>query len=123
MKKTLVAVAVLAAFVSQTVDARGGRGFSAGRSFSRPAAVKTQKAPAVKRSQPAPAAPAATSGAPKPTANPAAGSDSRRKDDDDSSGGGFWSSFFGAAAGVAVYDAVTDDSEKTSDGQKEEVPQ
>ena len=41
MKKAIVAAIVVAFFVSTAAEARGGRGFSGGRSFSRPAPTKS----------------------------------------------------------------------------------
>ena len=91
----IMAIAV-AFFVSTAAEARGGRGFSGGRSFSRPATTKSY-------------APKRTTVAKKNTTVinqtvnqvPA------------SSNSGFWStvagSFAGSMAGNAVYDAVTDD--------------
>lgn len=92
MKKAIVAAIAVAFFISTAAEARGGRGFSGGRSFSRPAPTKSY-------------APKRTTVVKKNTtviqSVPA------------SSGGGFWSSLFGATAGSmagnAIYDAVTDD--------------
>lgn len=92
MKKAIVAAIAVAFFISTAAEARGGRGFSGGRSFSRPAPTKSY-------------APKRTTVVKKNTtviqSVPA------------SSGGGFWStvagSFAGSMAGNAVYDAVTDD--------------
>lgn len=92
MKKAIVAAIAVAFFISTAAEARGGCGFSGGRSFSRPAPTKSyapKRTTVVKKNttviQSAPA----------------------------SSGGGFWSSLFGATAGSmagnAIYDAVTDD--------------
>ena len=98
MKKILLAAVLAAFFVSTAADARGGRGFSGGRSFSRPAPARTY-------------APKSTTVVKKnttvvnQTVNQAHAS----------SGGGFWSSVMGAAAGSmagnAIYDAVTKDDE------------
>lgn len=96
MKKAIVAAIAVAFFISTAAEARGGRGFSGGRSFSRPAPTKSyapKRTTVVKKNttviQSAPA----------------------------SSGGGFWSSLFGATAGSmagnAIYDAVTDDKSQT----------
>ena len=41
MKKAIVAAIAVAFFVSTAAEARGGRGFSGGRSFSRPAPTKS----------------------------------------------------------------------------------
>lgn len=96
MKKAIVAAIAVAFFISTAAEARGGCGFSGGRSFSRPAPTKSyapKRTTVVKKNttviQSAPA----------------------------SSGGGFWSSLFGATAGSmagnAIYDAVTDDKSQT----------
>ena len=100
MKKAIVAAIAVAFFVSTAAEARGGRGFSGGRSFSRPAPARTY-------------APKSTTVVKKnttvvnQTVNQAPAS----------SGGGFWSSVMGAAAGSmagnAIYDAVTDDKSQT----------
>lgn len=99
MKKILLAAVLAAFFVSTAADARGGRGFSGGRSFSRPAPTKNY-------------APKHTTFVKKNTTVinqtvnqvPA------------SSNSGFWStvagSFAGSMAGNAVYDAVTDDKSR-----------
>lgn len=128
MKKTLIALVVLAAFVAQTADARGGRGFSVGRSFSRPASAKISKSPQIKRAAPTKLETPPKDEVVKPTATPSAQTTSRpgRNDDDDSSGGGFWSSFFGgavgAAAGSAAYDAMTSDEVKSESTKEEAQP-
>lgn len=100
MKKAIVAAIAVAFFVSTAAEARGGRGFSGGRSFSRPAPTKNY-------------APKHTTVVKKNTTVinqtvnqvPA------------SSNSGFWSSLFGATAGSmagnAIYDAVTDDKSQT----------
>ena len=96
MKKAIVAAIAVAFFISTAAEARGGCGFSGGRSFSRPAPTKSyapKRTTVVKKNttviQSAPA----------------------------SSGGGFWSSLFGATAGSmagnAIYDAVTGDKSQT----------
>lgn len=41
IKKAIVAAIAVAFFVSTAAEARGGRGFSGGRSFSRPAPTKS----------------------------------------------------------------------------------
>ena len=111
MKKLLSIVAVTAACLvfANAADARGGRGFSGGRSFSRPSPMRTFK-PA-----PAPRPVQKTTVIKKNTTiinqAPAAGVSAAP-----SSGGGFWSTVFGSAvgsmAGNAVYDAVTEDKDK-----------
>ena len=107
MKKILLAAVLAAFFVSTAADARGGRGFSGGRSFSRPAPARTY-------------APKSTTVVKKNTTVvnqtvnqvPA------------SSGGGFWSSVMGAAAGSmagnAIYDAVTKDDEPKQPAQAQQ---
>lgn len=110
--KKLFAVTALTAVclaLSTAADARGGRGFSGGRSFSRPSPMRTFK-PA-----PAPRPVQKTTVIKKNTTiinqAPAAGASAAP-----SAGGGFWSTVFGSAvgsmAGNAVYDAVTDDKDK-----------
>ena len=107
MKKAIVAAIAVAFFVSTAAEARGGRGFSGGRSFSRPAPARTY-------------APKSTTVVKKNTTVvnqtvnqvPA------------SSGGGFWSSVMGAAAGSmagnAIYDAVTKDDEQKQPAQAQQ---
>lgn len=89
MKKILLAAVLAAFFVSTAADARGGRGFSGGRSFSRPAPTKSY-------------APKRTTVINQTVHQVPA-----------SSNNSFWStvagSFAGSMAGNAVYDAVTDD--------------
>ena len=92
---------------STAAEARGGRGFSGGRSFSRPAPARTY-------------APKSTTVVKKNTTVvnqtvnqvPA------------SSGGGFWSSVMGAAAGSmagnAIYDAVAKDDEQKQPAQTQQ---
>ena len=105
MKKAIVATKVgmtqifivVAFFVSTAAEARGGRGFSGGRSFSRPATTKSY-------------APKRTTVVKK---NTTVINQTVNQSAPASSGGGFWStvagSFAGSMAGNAVYDAVTDD--------------
>jgi hypothetical protein len=92
MKKAIVAAIAVAFFVSTVAEARGGRGFSGGRSFSRPAPAKTY-------------APKRTTVINQTVNQVPASSNS-----------GFWStvagSFAGSMAGNAVYDAVTDDKSR-----------
>lgn len=107
MKKAIVAAIAVAFFVSTAAEARGGRGFSGGRSFSRPAPARTY-------------APKSTTVVKKNTTVvnqtvnqvPA------------SSGGGFWSSVMGAAAGSmagnAIYDAVAKDDEQKQPAQTQQ---
>jgi hypothetical protein len=107
MKKAIVAAIAVAFFVSTAAEARGGRGFSGGRSFSRPAPARTY-------------APKSTTVVKKnttvvnQTVNQAPAS----------SGGGFWSSVMGAAAGSmagnAIYDAVTKDDEPKPPAQAQQ---
>ena len=104
MKKAIVAAIAVAFFVSTAAEARGGRGFSGGRSFSRPAPARTY-------------APKSTTVVKKNTTVvnqtvnqvPA------------SSGGGFWSSVMGAAAGSmagnAIYDSMAKDDEPKQPAQ------
>ena len=100
MKKAIVAAISVAFFVSTAAEARGGRGFSGGRSFSRPAPTKSY-------------APKRTTVV-NQTVNQAPAS----------SGGGFWSSVMGAAAGSmagnAIYDAVTKDDEPKQPAQAQQ---
>lgn len=96
--KKLCAFMIAAAMVFSTVaEAKGGRGFGGGRSFSRPAVSKTY-------------APKRTTVVQKNTT--VINQTVNRSE----SSGGFWSTFFGSAAGSmagnAVYDAVTDDEKK-----------
>lgn len=97
MKKAIVAAIAVAFFVSTAAEARGGRGFSGGRSFSRPATTKSY-------------APKRTTVVKK---NTTVINQTVKQSAPASSGGGFWSSLFGATAGSmagnAIYDAVTDD--------------
>ena len=97
MKKAIVAAIAVAFFVSTAAEARGGRGFSGGRSFSRPATTKSY-------------APKRTTVVKK---NTTVINQTVNQSAPASSGGGFWStvagSFAGSRAGNAVYDAVTDD--------------
>lgn len=97
MKKAIVAaIAVAFFFVSTAAEARGGRGFSGGRSFSRPAPTKNY-------------APKHTTVVKKNTTV----INQTVNQVPVSSNSGFWStvagSFAGSMAGNAVYDAVTDD--------------
>lgn len=112
MKKLCAVLLAVMMFASTAADAKGGRGFSGGRSFSRPSSTKTYapKRPTVKRKSTATPAPS-TSGAPivaQPT--------KKREESESESSGGFWSTLFGSAAGSmagnAVYDAVTDDEKR-----------
>lgn len=95
MKKAIVAAMVVAFFVSTAAEARGGRGFSGGRSFSRPAtkSYAPKRTTVVKKN----------TTVINQTVNQVPAS----------SNSGFWStvagSFAGSMAGNAVYDAVTDD--------------
>lgn len=110
MKKILLAAVVAAFFVSGTVDARGvgGRGFSGGRSFSRPAPAKTY-------------APKRTTVVKK---NTTVVNQTVHQNTTSSSGGGFWSTVMGAAAGSmagnAIYDAVTKDDEPKQPAQAQQ---
>lgn len=108
MKKAIVAAIVVAFFVSTAAEARGGRGFSGGRSFSRPAPTKSY--------------------APKHTTvvkkNTTVINKTVHQNTTSSSGGGFWSTVMGAAAGSmagnAVYDAMTKDDEPKQPAQTQQ---
>lgn len=97
MKKICAALVAALFIVSTAAEARGARGFSGGRSFSRPAASKSY-------------APKHTTVVKKNTT--VVNQTVNRTE----SGGGFWSTLFGSAvgsmAGNAVYDAVTDESKE-----------
>ena len=82
MKKAIVAAIAVAFFVSTAAEARGGRGFSGGRSFSRPAPARTY-------------APNRTTVVKKNTTVV----NQTVHQNTTSSGGGFWSTVMGAAAG------------------------
>ena len=107
MKKAIVAAIAVAFFVSTAAEARGGRGFSSGRSFSRPAPARTY--------------------VPKRTTvvNQTVNSSAP------SSGGGFRSSVMGSAvcstagsmAGNAIYDSMTKDDEPKQPAQAPQQPQ
>lgn len=101
MKKAIVAAIAVAFFVSTAAEARGGRGFSGGRSFSRPAPARTY-------------APKSTTVVKK---NTTLINQTVHQSAPTSSGGGFWSSMFGATAGSmagnAIYDAVTKEEPKS----------
>lgn len=114
MKKAIVAAIAVAFFVSTVAEARGGRGFSGGRSFSRPATTKSY-------------APKRTTVVKKNTTviNQTVNSSAT------SSGGGFWSSVMGSAvgstagsmAGSAIYDVMTKDDEPKQPAQAPQQPQ
>lgn len=99
MKKAIVAAIAVAFFVSTAAEARGGRGFSGGRSFSRPAPTKSY-------------APKRTTVVKK---NTTVINQTVHQNTASSSGGGFWSTVMGAAAGSmagnAIYDVMTKDDE------------
>lgn len=104
MKKAIVAAMVVAFFISTAAEARGGRGFSGGRSFSRPATTKSyapKRTTVVKKN----------TTVVNQTVNQAPAS----------SGGGFWSSVMGAAAGSmagnAIYDSMTKDDKEQQAAQ------
>ena len=111
MKKAIVAAIAVAFFVSTAAEARGGRGFSGGRSFSRPAPAKTY-------------APKRTTVVKKNTTviNQTVHQSSS------SSGGGFWSSMAGSVvgatagsmAGNAIYDSMTKDDEQKQPAQTQQ---
>lgn len=108
MKKLCAVLLVAMMFASTAVDAKGGRGFSVGRSFSRPSAAKTYapKRPIVKRKSTTTTPSTTTSGTPI-----VAQTTKKREEAESESSGGFWGTLFGSAvgsmAGNAVYDAVT----------------
>ena len=108
MKKAIVAAIAVAFFVSTAAEARGGRGFSGGRSFSRPAPAKTY-------------APKRTTVVKK---NTTVVNQTVHQNTTSSSGGGFWSTVMGAAAGSmagnAIYDAVTKDDEPKQPAQAQQ---
>ena len=108
MKKAIVAVMVVAFFISTAAEARGGRGFSGGRSFSRPATTKSY-------------APKRTTVVKK---NTTVINQTVNQSAPASSGGGFWSTVMGAAAGSmagnAIYDAVTKDDEPKQPAQAQQ---
>ncbi len=115
MKKAIVAAIAVAFFVSTAAEARGGRGFSGGRSFSRPAPTKSY-------------APKRTTVVKKNTTviNQTVNSSAT------SSGGGFWSSVMGSTvmgaaagsmAGNAIYDVMTKDDEPKQPAQAPQQPQ
>lgn len=110
MKKILLAAVVAAFFVSTAADARGGRGFSGSRSFSRPAPARTyapKRSTVVKKNT--------------TVINQTVTQTST------SSGGGFWSTVAGAAAGSmagnAIYDVMTKDDEPKQPAQAPQQPQ
>lgn len=104
MKKAIVAAIAVAFFVSTAAEARGGRGFSGGRSFSRPAPTKSY-------------APKRTTVVKKNTTVV----NQTVHQNTTSSGGGFWSTVAGAAAGSmagnAIYDVMTKDDEPKQPAQ------
>ena len=108
MKKAIVAAMVVAFFISTAAEARGGRGFSGGRSFSRPATTKSY-------------APKRTTVVKK---NTTVINQTVNQSAPASSGGGFWSTVMGAAAGSmagnAIYDAVTKDDEPKQPAQAQQ---
>lgn len=110
MKKAIVAAIAVAFFVSTAAEARGGRGFSGGRSFSRPAPTKSY-------------APNRTTVVKKNTTVV----NQTVHQNTTSSGGGFWSTVMGAAAGSmagnAIYDVMTKDDEPKQPAQAPQQPQ
>lgn len=112
MKKILLAAVLAAFFVSTAADARGvgGRGFSGGRSFSRPAPARTyvpKSTTVVKKNT------TVVNQTVHQNATP--------------SGGGFWSTVAGATAGSmagsAIYDVMTKDDEPKQPAQAPQQPQ
>ena len=110
MKKAIVAAIAVAFFVSTAADARGGRGFSGGRSFSRPAPARTY-------------APKHTTVVKKNTTVV----NQTVHQNTTSSGGGFWSTVAGVAAGSmagnVIYDVMTKDDEPKQPAQAPQQPQ
>lgn len=110
MKKAIVAAIAVAFFVSTAAEARGGRGFSGGRSFFRPAPTKSY-------------APKRTTVVKKNTTV----INQTVHQNTSSSGGGFWSTVMGAAAGSmagnAIYDVMTKDNEPKQPAQAPQQPQ
>jgi hypothetical protein len=110
MKKAIVAAIAVVFFVSTAAEARGGRGFSGGRSFSRPAPARTY-------------APNRTTVVKKNTTVV----NQTVHQNTTSSGGGFWSTVMGAAAGSmagnAIYDVMTKDDEPKQPAQAPQQPQ
>ena len=110
MKKAIVAAIAVAFFVSTAAEARGGHGFSGGRSFSRPAPTKSY-------------APKRTTVVKKNTTV----INQTVHQNTSSSGGGFWSTVMGAAAGSmagnAIYDVMTKDNEPKQPAQAPQQPQ
>ena len=112
MKKAIVAAIAVAFFVSTAAEARGGRGFSGGRSFSRPATTKSY-------------APKRTTVVKK---NTTVINQTVHQNTTSSSGGGFWSSVMGSAvgstagsmAGNAIYDSMTKDDEPKQPAQPQQ---
>lgn len=113
MKKLCAVLLAAMMFASTAADAKGGRGFSGGRSFSRPSSTKTYapKRPAVKRKSTTTTPSTTTAGTPivaQPT--------KKREESESESSGGFWSTLFGSVAGSmvgnALYDAMTDDEQQ-----------
>ena len=110
MKKAIVAAIAVAFFVSTAAEARGGRGVSGGRSFSRPAPTKSyapKRTTVVKKN----------TTVINQTVNQVPAS----------SNSGFWStvagSFAGSMAGNAVYDVMTKDDEPKQPAQAPQQPQ
>ena len=112
MKKLCAVLLAVLMFASTAADAKGGRGFSGGRSFSRPSVAKTYapKRTTVKRER-ATTPSTSTSGTPI-----VAQTTKKREEAESESSGGFWGTLFGSAvgsiAGNAIYDAITDDEKK-----------
>lgn len=108
MKKLCAVLLAVLMFASTAADAKGGRGFSGGRSFSRPSSAKTYapKRPTVKLE-------GATTPSTSTSGTTIVAQTTKKREESESGGGGFWSTLFGSAvgsmAGNAVYDAVTDD--------------
>lgn len=105
--KKFCAVFVAAMMIASTsADAKGGRGFGGGRSFSRPSAAKTYapKRTTVKSKS-------TTTSSTSSSVPPVVVQPSGKREESESTSQGFWGTLFGSAvgsmAGNAVYDAVT----------------
>lgn len=115
MKKLCAVLLATMMFASTAADAKGGRGFGGGRSFSRPSATKSHapKRPTVKRENASKTTSSTSSSVPPAVVLPSSKREDKRED---SESGGFWSTLFGSVAGSmagnAIYDAVTDAEKK-----------
>lgn len=122
MKKLCAVLLAVLMFASTAADAKGGRGFSGGRSFSRPSVAKTYapKRTTVKRES-ATTPSTSTSGTPI-----VAQTTKKREEAESESSGGFWSTLFGSVAGSmvgnALYDAMTDDEQQEAPAPAQAQP-